>query len=80
VTSHCYAIKKHGNNSNGLHFLKTTYKKTNVPSPYEKLSKACLSEWFITCNELKPNYKHAVELDTIVKPNKKTIHALEEYL
>jgi hypothetical protein len=35
--------KKHGHNSNALHFLKTTYKKTNMPSPYEKLSKACLS-------------------------------------
>jgi hypothetical protein len=60
--------------------LKTTYKKTNLASPYEKLSKACLSEWFITSSELKANYKHAVELDTIVKPNKETIHALEEYL
>ncbi len=49
-------------------------------SPYEKLSKACLSEWFITSSELKANYKHAMELDTMVKPNKETIHALEEYL
>jgi hypothetical protein len=64
------AIKRHGNNSNALHFLKTTYKKTNIPSPYEKLSKACLSKWFTTSSELKPNCKHAVELDTIMKPNK----------
>ncbi len=51
-----------------------------MPSPYKKLNKACLSKWFTTSGELKPNYKHAVELDTIMKPNKKTIHALEEYL
>lgn len=51
-----------------------------MPSLYEKLNKACLSKWFITSNELKPNYKHALELDTILKPNKETIHALEEYL
>jgi hypothetical protein len=51
-----------------------------MPSPYEKLSKACLSEWFTISSELKPNYKHVVELDTTVKPNKETIHALEEYL
>lgn len=63
-----------------MHFLKTTYKKTNMPSPYEKLSKACLSKWFTKSGELKPNYKHAMEPDTIMKPNKETIYALEEYL
>jgi hypothetical protein len=35
-------IKKHGNNSNAIHFLKTTYKKPNMPSPYERLNRACL--------------------------------------
>ncbi len=44
-----------------------------MPSAYEKLSKACLSKWFTTSGELKPNYKHALELDTIVKPNKKKL-------
>ncbi len=31
-----------------------------MPSPYEKLNQACLWDWFITSDELKPNYKHVV--------------------
>lgn len=50
-----------------------------MPSLYEKLHKACLWDWFTTFGELKPNYNHVVELDTTMKSNKKTIHALEEY-
>jgi hypothetical protein len=45
-------IKKHGNNFGTLHFLKTTFKKPNMPSPYEKLNKACLWEWFTISGEL----------------------------
>jgi hypothetical protein len=50
-----------------------------MPSPYEKLNRACLWEWFITSGELKPNYKHALEVGTIVKSNKESMHALEDY-
>jgi hypothetical protein len=62
-----------------LHFLKTTFKRPNIPSPYEKLNRACLWEWFTTSGELKPNYKHALEVGTIVKSNKESMHALEDY-
>jgi hypothetical protein len=31
-----------------------------MPSPYEKLSRACSWDWFTTSGELKPNYKHVV--------------------
>jgi hypothetical protein len=51
-----------------------------MPSPYERLNRACLWDWFIIYSEQKPNYKHAVEFNTIMKPNKETIYALEEYL
>ncbi len=43
------------NNSNAIHFLKTTQNKPNMPSPSEKLHKACLWDWSTTSNELKPN-------------------------
>jgi hypothetical protein len=51
-----------------------------MPSPYEKLNRACLCEWFTISGELKPNYKHAMEVGTIVKSNKESMHALEDYL
>ncbi len=35
-------INKHGNNYQALHFLKTTYRKSRVSSPYDKLRKASL--------------------------------------
>jgi hypothetical protein len=41
-----------------------------MPSPYEKLSRACLWEWFTTTCELKPNYKHAMEVGTTTESNK----------
>jgi hypothetical protein len=40
------------------------------PNPYEKLSRACLWEWFTTSCELKPNYKHALEVGTTMKSHK----------
>jgi hypothetical protein len=43
-----------------VHFLKIMFKRPDMPSPYEKLSRACLKEWFTTSGELKPNYKHVV--------------------
>ncbi len=49
-------------------------------SPYEKLSRACLWEWLITSGDLKPNYKHAMEVGIIMKSNKKSMHALGDYL
>jgi hypothetical protein len=51
-----------------------------MPSPYEKLSRACLWGWFITSGELKPNYKHAMEVGTTMKSNKESMNALEDYL
>jgi hypothetical protein len=33
-------VKRHNNNSQGLHFLKTIHKKFGIPSPYEKLRRA----------------------------------------
>jgi hypothetical protein len=50
-----------------------------MPNPYEKLHKACSWDWFTIVGELKPNHKHVVELDTIMKSNEEIIHALEEY-
>jgi hypothetical protein len=51
-----------------------------MSSPYEKLNRACLWDWFIIYGVLKPNYKHVVDFNTTMKPNKETIYTLEEYL
>jgi hypothetical protein len=73
------AIKKNGNNFRALHFLKTTFKMPNVLSPYEKSSRGMIMGVVHTSGELKPTYKHVVEVGTIVKSNKESMHVLEDY-
>jgi len=73
-------VKKYGNNSQALHFLKFAHKKPRIPSPYEKLEKASLRDWFTPNGDLKPNYIHATRLGTTVKPNKRNLLVLEEHL
>ncbi len=34
------AVKRYGNNSQALHFFKSSHKKLGIPSPYEKLGRA----------------------------------------
>jgi len=60
--------------------LKTTFKKFDKPSLYEKLIRACLWEWFTTNDELKSIYKHVVDIGTSMKSNKKTMHVVKDYL
>ncbi len=60
-------IKKYGNNSQALHFLKTTHKKHGIPSPYEKLQKASLWDWLTPNRDFKPIYIHVTKLGTIMK-------------
>jgi len=48
----------HGNITNTLHFLKIVYKKDDVPSPYEKLGRTNLYEWFTDKGEIKTKYVH----------------------
>jgi hypothetical protein len=52
-------VKKLVNNSQALHFLKIAYRKPKFPSPYEKLGRASLWDWFTPHNDLKLNYIHA---------------------
>jgi hypothetical protein len=33
-------VKRYGNNSQALHFLKSSHKKLGIPSPYKKLGRA----------------------------------------
>jgi hypothetical protein len=72
-------INKHGNNSQAMHFLKTTYRKSRVSSPYEKLRKASLWDWFTLHGDLKSNYIHAQQLGTAIKKTKYNMLVLEEY-
>jgi hypothetical protein len=72
-------VKKYGNNSQTLHFFKIAHKKPRIPSPYEKLGRANLWDWFTRHSELKPNYIHATRLGTTIKPNKRNLQVLEEH-
>jgi len=72
-------IKKHGNNSRALHFLKIAYMKPRVPNPYEKLGRPSLWDWFTPHGDLKPNYIHAQQLGTAIKKTKYNMLVLEEY-
>ncbi len=65
------AIKKyHGNKSNALHFLKIAYKKLGCSSPYEKLGRSNLYDWFINRKEVKAIYAHLAKLSTRVQTMK----------
>jgi hypothetical protein len=55
------------------------FKRPNMPSPYEKLNRTCLREWFTISGELELNYKHAVKVGITLKSNKESMHALENY-
>lgn len=47
-------------------------------SPYERLNRACLGDWFTMNNKLQPNYMHVMELRSAMKPNKENVHALSK--
>jgi hypothetical protein len=53
--------------------------KPRIPSPYEKLGRASLWDWFTPHNDLKPNYIHAQQLGTAIKKTKYNMLVLEEY-
>jgi len=80
MISHIVVIRKHDSNSTTHHFLKTSLKRPNMLSPYEKLNRACLWEWFITSGDLKPNYKDVMEVGITMKSNKNFVHTLGDYL
>jgi hypothetical protein len=51
-------MKKHGDFTSVFHYLKTFHRKLReVSSPYEKLSRRSLYEWFTPKGELKPHVK-----------------------
>ncbi len=58
-------VKKHGDLTSALHYLKTFHRKPREFSgPYEKLNKGSLYEWFTLRGELKPHVKVVVEKGT----------------
>lgn len=58
-------VKKHGDFTTALHYLKTFHRKPRkVNGPYEKLSKGSFYEWFTPRKELKPDLKKAIARGT----------------
>jgi hypothetical protein len=71
-------VKKYSNNPQALHFFKLL-KKRGVPSPYEKLRKASLWDWFKPNGEVKPNYIHVAKLEITIKQNKINLLIFEKH-
>jgi hypothetical protein len=62
-------VKKHGDLTIALHYLKTFHRKPReVNGPYEKLSRGSLYEWFTPRKELKPHLKKAIARGTASIP------------
>jgi hypothetical protein len=61
ATHHGSNQKYHGNEINAFHFLKIIYKKPRCPSPYEKLGRYSLYDWFINRGEVKSKYAHIIK-------------------
>jgi hypothetical protein len=59
--------------------FQTTHKKCGIPSPYEKLMKANLRDWFTPNGEVKPNYIHAAKLEITKKQNKRHLLIFEKH-
>jgi hypothetical protein len=58
-------VKKYGNLTSVLHYLKTFHRKPGkVSGSYEKLSKGSLYEWFTPRRKLKPHVKVVVKKRT----------------
>ncbi len=51
-----------------------------MPSPYAKLTRSTMWEWFTKEGELKENYMEAAWHGTIMKAQKQNLPKLEEYL
>ena len=59
--------------------MKLAFKTPHVPSPYEKLGRASLWNWFDDKGNLRPNFKEALELGYHVKHQKQNLHVLENH-
>ncbi len=72
------AVKKHGDLTSVLHYLKTFHNKIGeVSGPYENLSRKSLYEWFTPRREIKPHMKIVVEKGTTSIVAKKHFLILE---
>jgi hypothetical protein len=59
------AVKKHGDFTSALHYLKTFHRKLGkISGPYEKWNRGSLYEWFTLRRELKPHVKVVVKKGT----------------
>ncbi len=71
-------MKKQGDLTRVLHYLKTFHKKLGkVSVPYEKLSRGSLYEWFTPKGKLKPHVKVVIEKVTASTIIEKQISFLE---
>jgi hypothetical protein len=71
-------VKKHGDLTGALHYVKTFHRKPKkVSGPYEKLSKGYLYEWFTPRGELKPHVKVVIKKGTASTNAKKHFSILE---
>jgi len=73
------AVKRFGRNTDVVNYLKLAFKTPHAPSPYEKLSRASLWNWFDDKGDLRPNFKEASDLGHHVKHQKQNFHVLENH-
>jgi len=74
-------VKKHGDLTGALHYLKTFHRKPKeVSGPYEKLSKGYLYEWFTPRRKLKPHVKVVIKKRTTSTTAKKHFSIFETRL
>ena len=59
--------------------MRLAFRTPHAPSPYEKLSRASLWDWFDELGELRPLFKEALELGYYVCHQKQNHHILEDH-
>lgn len=73
------AVKRYGQNTAAVNYLKLAFKTPGGPSPYEQLSRSNLWDWFDTRGNLKPNYMEAAKLGHLPKRQNQNLPILENY-
>lgn len=73
------AVRRYGRTQQAIDFLEIGFRTPGGPSPYQKLGRSSLYDWFDERGELKDNYKEAAALGYHTMKQDQNMPILENY-
>ena len=73
------AVKRYGRTQAAIHYLEIAFRTPGGPSPYKKLGRSSLYDWFDEKGELQANYKETKNLGHHPKKQDQNLPILENY-